>query len=63
MKKLYCVICLKYRKFEKPKILFFLEKALVISIICSQWKNEDGKLFEEEDSFEILKILVLIKII
>ena len=63
MKKLYCVICLKYRKFEKPKISFFLEKALVISIICSQWKNEDGKLFEEEDSFEILKILVLIKII
>ena len=63
MKKVYCVICLKYRKFEKPKISFFLEKALVISIICSQCKNEDEKLFEEEDWFEILKILVLIKII
>ena len=63
MKKVYCVICLKYRKFEKPKISFFLEKALVISIICSQCKNEDEKLLEEEDSFEILKILVLIKII
>ena len=63
MKKVYCVICLKYRKFEKPKISFFLEKALVISIICSQCKNEDEKLFEEEDSFDILKILVLIKII
>ena len=26
MKKLYCVICSKYRKFEKPKILYLLEK-------------------------------------
>ena len=26
MKKLYCVICSKYRKFEKPKILCLLEK-------------------------------------
>ena len=27
MKKLYCVICVKYRKFEKPKI-YLLEKTL-----------------------------------
>ena len=27
MKKLYCVICGKYRKFEKPKI-YLLEKTL-----------------------------------
>ena len=26
MKKLYCVICSKYRKFEKPKISYLLEK-------------------------------------
>ena len=26
MKKLYCIICGKYRKFEKPKISYFLEK-------------------------------------
>ena len=26
MKKLYCVICGKYRKFEKPKISYLLEK-------------------------------------
>ena len=26
MKKLYCIICSKYRKFEKPKISYFLEK-------------------------------------
>ena len=26
MKKLYCVICGKYMKFEKPKISYLLEK-------------------------------------
>ena len=26
MNKLYCVICCKYRKFEKPKILYIVEK-------------------------------------
>ena len=35
MKKLYCVICGKYREFEKPKISYFLEKTLVLPIICS----------------------------
>ena len=53
MKRLYCVICGKYRKFEKPKISFILEKVLVLSIICSKCKNEDEKLFKEEESTEI----------
>ena len=35
MKKL-CVICGKYRKFEKPKISYFLEKPLVLPITCSK---------------------------
>ena len=43
MKKLYFVICDKYRKFE----------------ICSKRKNKDGKLFEEKESIEIFKILDL----
>ena len=60
MKKLYCVICIKYRKFEKPNI-YLLEKTLVLSVICSNCKNEDEKLFEEEESIEISKILVLIE--
>ena len=59
MKKLCCVICGKYRKFEKPKISYLLEKTLILSIICSQFKNEDEKIFKEERSFEILKFLVL----
>ena len=48
MKKLYRVICGKYRKFAKPKILYILEKTSVIPIICSKWKNEDEKIFKEK---------------
>ena len=58
MKKLYCVICGKYKKFEKPKISYLLERTLVLTIICSKCKNEDEKVFKEEDSIEILKFLV-----
>ena len=61
MKKLRCDICGKYRKFEKPKISYVLERALFLSIICSKCKNEDEKIFKEEDSIQILKILGLIK--
>ena len=38
-----------------------LEKTLVLSIICSKCKNEDEKLFKEEESVEILKIFGLIQ--
>ena len=61
MKKLYCVICSKYRKSEKPKISYLLEKTLVLSIICSKCKNEDEKIFKEEESIDILKVLGLIE--
>ena len=40
---------------------YLLEKILVISIICSKCENEDEKFFVEEESIEILKILVLIE--
>ena len=59
MKKLYCIICIKYRKFEKPKISYLLEKTLVLSIICSKCMSEDEKLLKEEESTEILKIIYL----
>ena len=61
MKKLYCVICGKYRKFEQPKISNILEKKLVLSIICSKYKNEDKNIFKEEKSIEMSKILGLIE--
>ena len=61
MTKLYCVICGKYKKFEKPKISYILEKALVLYIICSKYKNEDKKIFREEGSMKILKVFGLIE--
>ena len=57
MEKLYCVVCGKYRKFEKPKISYLL----VLSIICCKCKNKDEKLFKEEELSEILKVLGLIE--
>ena len=61
MTKLYCAICSKYRKFEKPKISYFLEKTLVLSVSYSKCKGEDKKLFKAEESIEILKIFGLIE--
>ena len=43
------IICSKYKKFEKPKISFLLEKTLILSIIFSKYKNEDEKIFKEEE--------------
>ena len=60
MEKLYCFfICRKYRKFEKLKISYLFGKTFVLSVICSKWKNEDEKVFEEKDSIEILAVLGL----
>ena len=61
MKKLYCVISGKYKKFEKPKILCLLQKTLVLSIICGKHKYEEEEIFKKEESVEILKILGLIE--
>ena len=41
MKKIYSVICEKYRKFEKPKRSYIFEKTLVLSIISSKYENEE----------------------
>ena len=61
MKKLYCVICGKYRKLKKPKISYLSEKKIVLSIICSKCRKKDQKLFKEEESIGMLKMLGLIE--
>ena len=44
MKKLYCVNCSNYRKSQKPKISYLLEKTLVLCIICIKCKNRKEKI-------------------
>ena len=61
MKKLYCVICGKYRKCKNPKISYIFEKTLVFSFICSKCKNKDQKMFKKQKLFEILIVLRLIE--
>ena len=52
MIRLYYIICGKY------KTSYIFEKTLVPSFICRKCINEDEKIFKEEASIEILKILV-----
>ena len=49
MKKIYCIICGKYRKFKNPKISHVFEKTLVLSIICSKCSNEDEKYLKKRN--------------
>ena len=62
MEKIYFVICSKYKKFKNPKAsnIFEKKKYFSLSIICSKCGNEDEKIFKEEESIVILKILGLI---
>ena len=61
MEKLYYFICGKYRKFEKSKISYILEKTFALSIIFSKCKNKYEKISKEEEPIEILKILELVE--
>ena len=52
MKKIYCIVCGKYRKFKNPKISYKFKKTLFLSIICSKSGNIDEKIFKEDESIE-----------
>ena len=60
MQKLYCVICGQYTKFKNPKISNILKKTLVILIICSKSKNEDEKIFKEEECLGLVENIQLL---
>ena len=59
-KKIYCIKWDKYRKFKNPKISHIFDKKLVLSIIYNKCNSNDEKIFKEEESIEILKILGLV---
>ena len=48
-------------KFKGRKISYIFRKTLVLSLTDSKCGNENEKIFKEEESFEISKILGLIK--
>ena len=48
------------KNFKNLKYHTINKKTLVLSIICSKCKNEDKKVFKEEEWITILKILDLI---
>ena len=60
MKRIYCVVCGKYKKFKNPKTLYILEKTSVLFLIWSTFNSKYEKIFKEEESTEILKIIGLI---
>ena len=60
MKKIYCTKCKKYKEFKKPKISYICDRILLFSSICKKYRSEDEKIFKEEESIEILKIIGLI---
>ena len=60
MRKIYCTRCKKNKKFKNPRISYICNKALLLSSICKKGESEDEKIFKEEESIEMLKILGLI---
>ena len=60
MRENYCIKCKKYKKFIKPKTSYICYKIFLLSSICNKCGSEDKKLFMEQESIEILKILGLI---
>ena len=56
---MYCNECNKYRKYKKSKISYIFKKTLSLSI-AHKCGHEYKRIFKEEESIEILKILGLI---
>ena len=62
LNKLKCIVmfCNNYRKSKKTKLSYVSENTLNLSIVYSKCFHEYKKIFKEEQTIEILKILGLI---
>ena len=59
MKKIYGIIMVNIKKL-KTRNIYILGKKIVLFIICSKCDSKDKKIFKEEESTEILRIIGLI---
>ena len=60
MRKICRVNCKKCKKIKKIIISCICYKTLLLSSICNECRSEDKKMFQEEESIKIFKILGLI---
>ena len=49
MKKIYCIVCGRYKKFKNLQISYIFEKILDLSIICSKCGNKNEEIFKEDE--------------
>lgn len=52
IEKRYCINCNKFRKVANPKMSYISNKALVLSIICSKFSNNEERIFKEEEKYQ-----------
>ena len=60
MRKILCIKSKKYKKIINPKLSYICYKTLLLSSVCNKCKSEDEKIFVEQESIEMLKVLDLI---
>ena len=61
MKKSIVLSVISVENKKTPETSYIFDKALFLSNICDKCGSSDEKIFKEEESIEILKILGLIK--
>ena len=60
MRKIICIKSKKYKKIINPKLSYICYKTLLLSNVCNKCESEDEKIFVEQESVEMLKVLDLI---